>query len=687
MDGQRVAHRAAAWTVTLLVILADAAPSPAASADDDRPGVAASSSPGSQPSPDAGSVGERDDDASRGAAEAGAPEAGPPTTGASTFPQALPADGANHLITRVRLEYFDEHSRHPSEADVLAATIDVTRTTTGWVQPLPGEPVRAIALSEFPRLAEQRFHDSALTLIVQAVATRLQQLDLLGAYAEFDASQFRVADDRVVDLRREGVTSATIFVTTGVISEVRTSALGDRLNDEEDELINNAAHAGLIERSPVRVDDDAGAERPLLRRRAIEDYALFLSRHPGRRVDISIAPSAVDPGAVTLDYLVTENKPWLVYAQLSNTGTESTEEWRERVGFIHNQLTNNDDILSLEYVTNSFEGTNAFVGSYDRPLADDGRLRGRAYGSWYEYDASAVGQPGADFEGDGYSLGGELVYNAVQHRDVFLDVVGGLRFDSIDVDNQLAGVEGDDSILIGYGGVRVERALGVNQTRGEAIVEFSLDGLDGDSENTLGRAEADDGWVLLRGGVSHSLFLETIFHPEWAESGSLAHEVFASVSGQTSFGNRLAPNYQQIAGGLYSVRGYPQAVTAGDDVVLATGEYRFHLPRALSPQPEAGEFLGEPFRWRPQYQAGPVDWDFITRVFIDVARTENADRLAFETDETLVGAGFGFELSIRRNLNARIDFGWALAEIENEVGQTVVDKGDNEVHVVLTLVY
>jgi len=601
------------------------------------------------------------------------------------LPQALPADGANHLITRVNIRYFAEHSQHPSENAVLNAELTLTQTTTGWVQPLPDQPAATFTLADIPSLSEQRFHDSALTLIVQAVARRLQQLDLLGAYAEVDATQFGVTDNRVVDLRRDGVTSMTIFVTTGVVSDVRTSALGERLDQQTDTLIDNPIHADLLERSPLRVEK--GAELPLLRRRVIEDYALFLSRHPGRRVDISIAPSAIDPGAVTLDYLVTENKPWLLYAQLSNTGTESTEEWRQRVGFIHNQLTNSDDILSIEYVTNSFQGTNALVASYDRPIALDGRLRARAYGSWYEYDASAVGQPGADFEGDGYSLGAELAFNALQRQDWFLDLVAGARFDSVEVDNQLAAVTGDENVLVGYTGLRLERALGVNETRGEAILEFSLDGLDGDSNNTLGRAEADDDWLLLRGGLSQSVFLETLANPEWAESASLAHELFISLSGQLAFGNRLAPNYQQVAGGLYTVRGYPKAITAGDDVLLATAEYRFHLPRALSPDEEAGQFLGEPFRWRPQYRTGPTDWDFITRAFIDVARTENSDRLAFETDETLVGVGFGFELSIRRNLNARVDFGWALAEVEDELGQTVVDKGDSEVHFVLTLLY
>ena len=58
----------------------------------------------------------------------------------------------------------------------------------------------------------------------------------------------------------------------------------------------------------------------------------------GRRSHSSIAVSQSQvPGGVVLDYLVSEAKPWTVYAQASNTGTKETESWRERFGFIHNQ--------------------------------------------------------------------------------------------------------------------------------------------------------------------------------------------------------------------------------------------------------------------------------------------------------------------------------------------------------------
>ena len=59
-----------------------------------------------------------------------------------------------------------------------------------------------------------------------------------------------------------------------------------------------------------------------------------------------------------LDYLVTEQKPYSAYLQVSNTGTESTGDWRERIGFIHYQMTGRDDIFSVDFITAEFDKTN-----------------------------------------------------------------------------------------------------------------------------------------------------------------------------------------------------------------------------------------------------------------------------------------------------------------------------------------
>ena len=60
-----------------------------------------------------------------------------------------------------------------------------------------------------------------------------------------------------------------------------------------------------------------------------------------------------------------------------------------------------------------------------------------------------------------------------------------------------------------------------------------------------------------------------------------------------------------------------------------------------------------------------------------------SDASSFEHDETLIGAGFGFEVQVRRYLSARMDIGFAL----DESARLGVDKGDAELHFSVTGLY
>ena len=91
------------------------------------------------------------------------------------------------------------------------------------------------------------------------------------------------------------------------------------------------------------------------------------------------------PGEVNLDNLVSEVRPWYAYAQVSNTGTKQTDPWRERFGFVHNQLTGNDDVLSIDYLTAGFEQSHAIVGSYELPVFNIDRLRYNRADQYYGY--------------------------------------------------------------------------------------------------------------------------------------------------------------------------------------------------------------------------------------------------------------------------------------------------------------
>ena len=612
-----------------------------------------------------------------------------------------PEDGPAYPVSEFIVRYVRENPGHPPIADIMQLRVPLGRTSQGYVAPRPGVPLVIVSLADAAGTGDtgdsggagesQIFYASAIQRILEAIRDYLVQQNLLGVFVAPDPLEISETGE---DLRAltPSANPLTIVITTGVVTEIRTLASGERVSERgpilPEERVNHPLHRRILERSPIKPYEQGDAEQlDLLRRDTLDRYLFHLSRHPGRRVDASVA-AALEPGGVALDYQVTENRPLVMYAQISNTGTKSTDYWRQRFGFFHSQLTNNDDILSFDYITSWFDETNAVLTSYEAPFSND-RIRWRIHGNWSEFTADQVGFFGDEFVGESWAAGGEIIVNIYQQRELFVDLVGGVRFTNIEVDNRAFLIQGDEDFIIPSISLRLDRTTEWFSTLGSIGLEWWLSNASQNDLAVLGRTAPDTDPMVLQGSLSHSVFLEPLLNlegwddPSTPETSTLAHELFMSLRGQYAFGNRLIPQATQVVGGLYSVRGYPESVAAGDSALIGTLEYRYHVPRAFALEPEPRELFGKPFRFAPQHVYGRPDWDLILKTFIDVGRTWQSDRLAFETDETLVGVGVGAELLYRRNLNVRLDWGFALDEVE----AANVHRGSNRLHFVATILF
>jgi len=606
---------------------------------------------------------------------------------------ALPEDGPSYPVGRFVISYVQDPTGLPLVEEIARTEVVLGRTESGYVAPREGVPLVRLRVADAADRGVEPYYASAIAAVSRAILDAYTRRGLIAVLVSPSEQDIRLDvdpndPDWGRDLRPEGVTDLRMVVRIGRVTELRTLAFGDRIPFEE--RINNPAHRRILENSPVQASSMAGGTRDLLRRDLLDEYLFRLNRHPGRRVDVAVA-AAQEPGGVALDFLVSENRPWVIYAQVSNTGTEQTNEWRERIGFIHNQLTGNDDILSLDFITAGFEDTHVFVGSYEAPVFGSDRLRWRVFGQWNQFTASDVGIVNEEFEGDGFQVGGELIYNVFQAGELFVDLVGGARFQNVSVTNKIIDLTGETDFFLPYGGVRVERTTDLESSMAFVRLEGNLAGVagtDDDELDSLGRLRTDDEWVTLQWDLSHSFYLEPLLNNEkWRTdpgSQTLAHELALSFRGQYAFDYRLVPNFEQVIGGLYSVRGYPESVVAGDTVLIGSIEYRWHIPRSLPVQPDPSRtpLFGQPFRWSPQQPYGRADWDLILRGFFDAGRAINSDRLSFEEDQTLLGIGVGLEFLFKRNLSVRADWGFALEEVEGEV-----DSGDNEIHFSATILF
>jgi hemolysin activation/secretion protein len=573
--------------------------------------------------------------------------------------QAPRLESETYPVSGFDIEYALDAPGQPDTAELLATEVELRVGRDGLLPPHPmAENVR-FPLGAVP--PGSRFHAGALRQVNRVLLEEFTRRGIGGVLVTMPDLDERTGVDR----RAPGDTRIRVLIWTGRVEEVSTLADGERFSsDSLAERTNRPEHAWIREDSPVT----AGGERALLRPQEIEDYAALLSRQPGRRVSPVLRPGELQ-GATRLEYHVAEQKPWLAYAQVSNTGTEATSDWRERFGFSHTQLTGHDDVLRFDYITD-FDSVHAIWGEYGAPIFRTPRLRWRVDGSWNDYDSSEVGISEVDFTGNEWSFGGRLDANIFQHRDLFVDVFAMAHWNRIHVDNSIEGQAGSNFFMPG-GGIAAERvgevwSLGAELGVSGNLADFA-DTDNGDSLDNLGRTDADRTFTMM------TWHAETAFYPltllrraSWSDEGELGpydfvQELAFETLGQVTFSDkRLVPQLQQVAGGLYTVRGYEQSVTAGDTVAIVRAEYRLHLPRLLEPSVDAPvvPLLGT-FRVRPENAFSFPDWDLIARAFFDGARVlqyEKKDSL--EHNAIIHSLGFGGELRLSRYFSASLDVAW-----------------------------
>ncbi|WP_428388962.1 ShlB/FhaC/HecB family hemolysin secretion/activation protein [Mucisphaera sp.] len=600
---------------------------------------------------------------------------------------ATAADGPAYPVSRVEVVYEAAHPQHPGLEVVLGAEVRLTPTPTGYVAERPDDLVDVLTLGELGGARGVSLHASAILMISRTIAESLNDVGLVGVYVAPDEAQFDLFGR---DLRGEGDVSLRMVVSTSVAGSFITVATDQ---DGENRRENAEEHAWIPAGSPVRPWDGEGERSDLLWVNRLEDYGFRLNRQGGRRVDVAVTAIEDDEGepGVELEYLITEAKPWRVFAQAANTGTEQTDEWRETFGFFHNQLTGRDDQLSLTYSTAGFDESHTLTGSYAAPF-ERGSLWGyRGTVLYSVYDASEVGLSGANFSGETISGSGEASRQIFQRRDFFVDAFGGVSLQSQETENELAATDIQELFLIPEVGLRAEARRQTESIFGQVSLGWNVPGVNGEDLDNFGRTGADDAWALVRWSGFASFYLEPLLDraawedPSTPETSTLAHEVVVRFDGQHAMGYRLIPQQQMTVGGMNTVRGYPESTIAGDTVVFGSVEYRLHTPRllAVSSDPAQLPILGQPFRLAPPRVYGYPDWDLVFKTFLDAGATYNSETAGSDGGDSLLGTGIGVELSVKQTLQVRVDWGIGLKDVDS----AGYSAGSNRFHIQAGVVY
>ncbi|MFA6046139.1 MAG: ShlB/FhaC/HecB family hemolysin secretion/activation protein, partial [Phycisphaerales bacterium] len=474
-----------------------------------------------------------------------------PVIGQETSPSqaASSATPASFPVSSIQVHFVRDNPANPAGYALMDVPVTLSPVGDGFGPDDDSGHATQITLGEFATRGNIRLTDQGLATLAPALLRRLKSMGYVGVYVTPDPSQFRVEGGNVVDTRAAGDTSLTLLVTLGVVTKVQTSAVGDRFDAETDQLIDNPKHQWIRDFSPVKATSDGPPGSDIIAQDAIDNYTFRLNRQPGRRVDVSVATPGETPGDVQLNYVVTENRPWLLFAQVSNNGSASTSHWREHFGFVHNNLTNADDVLTIDYQTANFSEVHSIAASYERPIEVLDRVRWKLDGSWYSYRASDLGQQDVNFRGEGWDLGAHVIWNFFQERDLFLDLLAGVRYKNLRVTNDAAFVSGHNQFFEPDVAIRLERHRDASRTDAQLTASFNIPGVatDASTIDALGRSNADDDFAILRLDASHSFFLDPLFRADGEAGGGLVHELSFQVHGQESFGARLIPNEEDIA--------------------------------------------------------------------------------------------------------------------------------------------
>jgi hemolysin activation/secretion protein len=607
------------------------------------------------------------------------------------------------IIERFEFSYGLAHPDLPALEDLKALTIRVTRD--GEVLRAPnGAGVEEMRLDSIP--AGSRFDAGALRGIAQDIVRWYNARDIYGvwvAFADLETTVGGVLDNRASDQR-----AANLVIWASQIAEVRTLARGKRIKPQVS--INHRKHRRVAAQSPLQPPAKEGEPGSLFRQEPLNQFLYGLSLHPGRRVEASIA-SAGQPGKVVLDYLVNESKSWQVFSQANNFGTETTGDYRVRLGFQHNQLTNHDDIFNVDAISTPDLETYGTFLSYRIPVWRPAKLIARVYGSYGDFLASDATLENLRFAGKNWLGGLELTnYHTLWRRWQLVSVLGAqynhYEIESSFGESRLTGGESD--FLVPFLGATLTRDARWWSAFFSVRFEHTLDGYANLDTTTgieqLGRLKVDSDWTSAKWQLGGTVYLDSLFHRD-AVVHKLAHEVSFRAKGRMLLrGGRVIPQEQEPMGGALSIRGYPESVLSADEFINTTFEYAWHLPRSLTPG-DPGKFYRWPFKWRPTKSGQDPDWDLTLRAFFDYGRRNvtpvPADSSAstdtpsvtalVDQDLNLMGTGVGITLLFKQNFSLRCDYGTALTGLRDDTKptdqQVVMEKGNKQFYVVTSFAW
>jgi hemolysin activation/secretion protein len=401
------------------------------------------------------------------------------------------------------------------------------------------------------------------------------------------------------------------------------------------------------------------------------DYAALynavyrINAHPDLTADVDLKPrtETVDGRSrrlVDMDFSVEDDLPLHATLELSNNGTDVTDEWGASLTLQYLNVSRRDDVFTLSLPFSiDLESIRSVSAGYYLPhrIGKGGSVS--VFGGYSELSAdSVVDQIG--LEGEGWFAGVQSVYNLFADERHAVNVALGISH-SVVTDNLVLNdqpeLDREVSItplllVLAYYSVSPDAWGGLNSASlAASIHSSSFPGASDDEEFEAQRENAVADYLIARLFLSR---LQPVFTR--GSEGDRDWTLFGKLEGQYA-SEPLIPSEQKGLGGYDTVRGYIEREYLGDDGVNASLELRTPFRRS-SALP----------RWfkRERPASAPAFEQVQGLVFLDGGYISLKDALAGEEEsETLASVGLGFRLGLGDNAQMRFDWGFPLVETED----------------------
>lgn len=551
--------------------------------------------------------------------------------------------------------------------------VALVQTEEGYYSPkeLMARPHQLVSLSiqELNQAGLHRYSRQALSEILEATHQFFERQKIRWSYLYIGNDQITLQGQ---DVRSKDHLVLEISIPTIEAVSVKASKNSYTQNVEKQKA--------RIEKSfPFSLPDPStGYPGSYIDPEALNNYLYSLNRHPGKRVDLEIGPHT---GGVSLDFVITEERPYHIYVSATNNVPEVIHQWQESMGFMHTQLTGRDDILKLNYSTDSFDSFYTASASYEAPVGANPGTRWSVSGNYNRFLSAEFGLSPNLFRGTQGIASGEMIGTIYQRNQFFLEAFGLMEYRHIHNRSHLWHPSIMKNFLFPAIGLKALELKLEHKIIATLQLETTISNWFWEMNHleALGRRNISSSWALASGSLYWSFYVEPIVTKDVQR---MANELVILGQFQNAFNHRLIPQLETVLGGVSTVRGYPQSTVSGDNAYQGSLEYRLHIPQLLTPSPDRKtRWFGKEFRWAPAEPKGRADWDLILRAFYDIGKTTINHRVKGEKNYLIEGIGGGIDFVLWSNLVLKFDWGHALKAANG------VDQGNNQSYFSAVLMY